>query len=351
MTTDRTLPHTRTRLADTLAFLREWVGETNGKLAAAAVAVFVVYLVWLFFGGPAHRVLIANLANLPFELAGAVSALAAARHPALSQRTRRAWLFVGLAMLADGAGNVMWLVYENVFGLRPEASWADVVYICYYPLMMAGLLTFPMARRSRGELAKFWLDAGTVMLAGGIVIWHVIFAPALRAEHAGAIATLLSIAYPVGDLALLYGSAAVLLRMAHGNSRGAVRLLALAGVLFFLGDIVYGYQVLRDDSYTSGTWVDIGWQAPGLLWILAAQLQRWRADHLADAPVERGTREPGVSMLPYVAIGVGYVLLFVVARPFWSEQLGSVMIAVVVLTAVVITRQVAAVWENTRLLA
>ena len=58
-----------------------------------------------------------------------------------------------------------------------------------------------------------------------------------------------------------------------------------------------------------------------------------------------------VSALPYAAIAVGYVLLFVIARPYWSEQIGSVMIAVVVLTTVVVARQIAAAWENTRLLA
>ena len=120
-------------LADARIVLREWLRTGNGKLAAIAVACFVVYLWWLFFGGPAHRVLIANIANLPFELAGALSALVAARHAALSPRTRRAWLFVGLAMLSDGVGNVIWLVYENVFGLSPETSWADAVYLCYYP--------------------------------------------------------------------------------------------------------------------------------------------------------------------------------------------------------------------------
>ena len=338
-------------VVQTLALTREWLRHTTGRLAAVAAALFVVYLGWLFFGGPAHRVLIANLANLPFELAGAVSALLVARHHGLSPRVRRAWLFVGLAMLADGVGNIMWLVYENVLGLSPETSWADAVYLCYYPLMLVGMLTFPTARWTRGEVAKFWLDSGTVMLAGGIVIWHIIFAPALRAEHAGTLEALLSIAYPVGDLALLYGSASVMLRMSSSVSRGPVRMLAIAGVLFFLGDIVYGYQVLMDDSYESGTWVDIGWQAPGLLWFVAAQFQRWRAHTEPEQPAAADAPAAGVSALPYAAIGVGYTLLFIVARPFWSAQLGSVMIAVVVLTGVVVARQIAAAWENTRLLA
>ena len=342
--------HTR-RAAETLALIREWLGSGNGKLAATAVALFVLYLAWLFLGGPAHRVLIANLANLPFELAGAISALLAARHRALSRRIRRAWMFVGLAMAADGVGNIMWLVYENVLGLSPETSWADAAYILYYPLMLLGLLTFPVARRTRAELAKFSLDAGTVMLAGGIVIWHIIFAPALRAEHAGTLEALLSIAYPVGDLALLYGSVAVILRMSSSLSRGPVGMLAVAGVLFFVGDVVYGYQVLQDNSYESGTWVDIGWQAPGLLWFLAAQFQRWRASTTAEQRVRAAKPDIAVSALPYAAIAVGYLLLFVVARPYWSGPLGSVMIAVVVLTTVVVARQIAAAWENTRLLA
>ena len=57
--------------------------------------------------------LIANLANLPFEFAGAVSSLLVARHHALSSRTRRAWLLVGLAMLADATGNVF--LYNGTF--------------------------------------------------------------------------------------------------------------------------------------------------------------------------------------------------------------------------------------------
>ena len=339
------------RVAAFIALMREWARSSNGKVAFVGVILFVVWLIWLFFGGPTHRVLIANIANIPFEIAGATSALLAARHTALSPRTRRAWAFVGLAMAADGTGNILWLVYENVLGLTPETSWVDAVYLCYYPLMLIGLLTFPMARRTRGELAKFWLDAGTVMLAGGIVIWHIVFAPALRADHAGTLAAALSIAYPVGDLALLYGSAAMLLRMSSGVSYGPARLLALAGVLFFLGDVVYGYQVLQDNSYSSGTWVDIGWQAPGLLWLLAAQFQRWRADGRQDIVQTNQSRDGGVSALPYAAIGVGYALLFIVARPYWSAQLGSVMIAVVVLTTVVVARQIAAAMENTRLLA
>jgi diguanylate cyclase (GGDEF)-like protein/PAS domain S-box-containing protein len=339
------------RVRDTLALVQAWRRDVTGLLAVGAVVLFGIYLVWLFFGGEAHRVLIANIANLPFELGGAVSALLAARHRALSPRVRRAWLFVGLAMAADGVGNVVWLIYENVFGLSPETSWADAVYILYYPLMLVGLLTFPVARRTRGEVAKFWLDSGTVMLAGGIVIWYVIFAPALQAEHTGTIEALLSIAYPVGDLALLYGSAAVLLRMSAASSVGAVRMLAIAGVLFFMGDLVYGYQVLTDDSYTSGTWVDIGWQAAGLLWFLAAQFQRWRATTSLEQPASVDAPRAGVSALPYAAIGVGYTLLFVVARPYLSAQLAGVMIAVVVLTMVVVARQIAAAWENTRLLA
>ena len=344
------LGNTNSPFARSRALVREWLRDTSGQLAVVAVAFFIAYLVWLFFGGPAHRVLVANLANLPFEFAGAVSSLLLARHHALSSRTRRAWLLVGLAMLADATGNVMWLIYENIFGLKPESSWADAVYLCYYPLMLAGLMTFPLPQRTRAEQAKFWLDSGTVMLAGGIVIWHIIFAPALQAEHADALSRILSIAYPVGDLALLYGSAYAILRVSSGHSRVPVRLLAVAGVLFFLGDVVYGYQVLRDDSYTSGTWVDIGWQAPGVLWFIAAQFQRWRAAS-PETPVAEGTRRIGVSVLPYGAIGVGYALLFIVARPYWSGQLGSVMIAVVVLTCVVMARQIAAVWENTRLVA
>jgi hypothetical protein len=55
-------------------------------------------------------------------------------------------------------------VYELV-GRKPYPSVADALYVAFYPLMLCGLLVFPVARRA-GERVRLGLDLAVVVIGG-----------------------------------------------------------------------------------------------------------------------------------------------------------------------------------------
>ena len=331
--------------------LREWLGTASGRIAAGAIVFFVAYAVWLFGSGPSdHRVLYADIWNLPMSFAAGLAAWSTSRAANLEPRLQRAWQLSALAFFCDTLGNTWWLISENVLGIEPIASFADVVYLAYYPLLFAALLSFPMMARTRSEAIKLTLDVGTVLLTGVAAIWFYLLAPAMGDPATSPIETLLTVAYPIGDIVLLFGCAFALLHRPAPISRHPLAMLATSGLIVFFTDLLYGHMVLRDGDYLSGNPVDIGWQLAALLWFLAAQYQRFSIGR----PIAVATNPPqlmGVSLLPYAAIAAGFAILVDVALPVWSLPLGLGVGTVFFLSLIVVVRQILAARETARLVA
>lgn len=333
------------------SLLREIRGE-EGKLARLAIACFAGYVAWVLVvpHSPAHE-LIAELYNMVVPLAAALAAWGTARHPALDRRTRQAWLIFGFGPLAMAVGCAIWFVDDYVIGHRPAVSSADIWYLLCYPFFLLGLFRFPTARWSRHDITKLWLDVATVVVAGAAVIWYVILGPAVRAGTSTLLEIIVSGAYPIGDLVFIFASTVALLYRPAITSRRAIQLLLLSGVGLLGSDLTSGYYILHVGAYRVGTWTDLGWQSAMLFWVLAALHQRRQASSVAthDTQTTMDTSFE-ISAIPYVAMIVGYGLLAVVVRSSWNTPLGAVVIAVLVLTVVVIIRQLIAARENVHLL-
>ena len=333
------------------ALIREWLGTGSGRIAAGAAGFFLVYAVWLLGSGPSdHRVLIADIWNLPMSFAAGLASWSTSRIAGLEPRLMRAWQLCALAFFCDVLGNTWWLISENVLGVEPIASFADVVYLAYYPLLFAALLSFPTMPRTRSEAIKLTLDVGTVLLTGVAAIWFYLLAPAMADPATTTIETLLTVAYPIGDIVLLFGSAFALLHRPAPISRHPLAMLATSGLIVFFADLLYGHMVLRDGEYLSGNPVDLGWQLAALLWFLAAQYQRFSIGR--PAPATANTPQlMGVSLLPYAAIAAGFAILVDVALPVWSLPLGLGVGTVFFLSLIVVVRQILAARETARLVA
>jgi diguanylate cyclase (GGDEF)-like protein/PAS domain S-box-containing protein len=331
--------------------LRGWSRDWGGVLALVLIAYVALFSAWLFIRWPfgEHIVLIDNLAFLPMSLAGGVLAWRAAFHRNLDVRTRRAWLVLGFAFIAYWLGDVLWLYYENILGSAPFPSWADAGYLTYYPLLFLGLLMFPSAPRGGGQVLKFWLDSITVLLGAGMVIWYLWLRPIAQAEDSTALVTSLSLAYPVGDLVLLFGITNIFLRRPIAVGSRALALLGLGVLTFVLADVAFGYMSIQE-VYSTGDWPDVLWISGQLLMLLAAQYQWWSARNAAvEEPLEDAAGL-GFSLLPPAAVMMSFGLLLIVAQGELEAPIGGLIIAAVGLTIVVLARQIASLAENTRLL-
>ena len=337
-------------VAATISEFRDWLASREAQGARIALIAFAAYVVWmLFFPGVAAHRLVSEIYNIVVPLISASVAWRTGQHPALDRRTQQAWYAIAVGLLMLGLGDIVWFVYDYVVKSRPTVSIADVLYVALYPALFWAFFRVPTWRHSRREILKRWLDVGVVMVTGGAIIWYLILDPLVDAGNVPFLEIVLAGIYPVGDLALLFAAAAVLLRYPPATSRRALQMLAAASVAMFVSDLILGYTIVQGHPYETGTWTDLGWQTAMVVWMLAAYHQRWRITHPmpvdATPPEDRYT----VSPIPYIAAIVGYGLLIVVVRPYWSV-IGEMMFPVLALTALVLVRQIVAVRENVRLL-
>ena len=145
-------------------------------------------------------------------------------------------------------------------------SYVDVVYLAVYPLLVAGLVVL-LRHRSPGRDRAAAIDATIIAASLGLVSWVLLIAPYVRIEELSGLERVASIAYPIGDVAIL----TIAVRLAVGSGRRPVAFWLLGGSLVPLlaSDSIYGYMNL------AGTWhehnlVDIGWIAFYMGWGAAA---------------------------------------------------------------------------------
>jgi diguanylate cyclase (GGDEF)-like protein len=298
-------------------------------MAVGLGALLVVYAGWqLFRWPPGHRELIGDVFFFPVDVAAIWGAVGASRRCVDRPRLRSAWRLVALAFAAYLAGDITWTVYELV-GSRPYPSAADGFYLLFYPMLLWGLIRFSAGRLNVSERLRLGLDLAIVAIGGSTVVIYVVLGPTLVQSGSDPLQTAISVAYPAGDMVLLVGLAAVLLRRPAASSVRALGFLA-AGLLFFVtADLVYGYITLHS-VYHGGDPVDSLYMVSVALFAVAgaAQSRAKPATNLATDPLRRR-----VSWAPYIAVGTAFGLLIIDHRDL------SIVIIAVLLAALVSARQ------------
>lgn len=304
--------------------------------------------VWFIggWGDPVVRTWAANGGNLVISLSATVLAWRASRHPDLAAGLRRPWRIVALAFLLTSVGDGIWMYLESALQADAFPSMADVVYMAYYPVMFMGLLAFPGRVRSRDERLQAGLDLAITLLGGWIVIWHLVIGPIAYAAGASVMETAISLAYPLGDLALFSAATFVLFRRWDEERNHALILLVCGNVLYVIAEVVWAYSELQD-AYVSGNITEPLWPIAAFIMALAAHTQ------YVEAGRKGVTRPPlwPVRWLPYTAIGVAYGILLTVSHKHAPTIVNTLLYGAVGVTALVVLRQLVTINQNVRLAA
>ncbi len=332
---------------------RSVTDRVGGPTLAAAVTMLVVYGLWQVFrwGGRQHQALIGDLAFFPVNGAAALWAWRVSLRTAFGAPTCRAWRLLSVALWLFLLGDGLQLIYECVLHKRAYPTWADAAYLSFYVVALVGILSFPARRRTRRERFRALLDVGTVFAGGVTLIWYVALGPAVASATGGFdLANLVTFAYPVGDLLLLFGVLSLLWRGVPRLSVGSLRILAVGLVVFIAADVSYDY-ITVNSSYLGGDPVDTLWIVALIILFVAGgyQLRVKPAGEFA-LPARAPATRP--SILPFLAVAASYLLLTIVGLKNVSfNPLGGVLIGAVVLTILVSVRQFAALRDNNRLAA
>jgi hypothetical protein len=117
-------------------------------------------------------------------------------------RTRGAWLAFGAAMLLWTCGSIGWSIAYEGKAVVPYPSFADVLWLLWYPLMAVGIGLLIRLRIKRFELHR-WMDGVAVVLLVLAAGFAIVIQPVARETLQGTLATVVEFSYPVLDLLLI----------------------------------------------------------------------------------------------------------------------------------------------------
>ena len=232
-----------------------------------------------------------------------------------SNAIRRAgWLLIAIGCLSYAIGQSLWTYFESIAGIEvPFPSWADAGYLANYVFMIAGVLllfgSMPIAGRARQLL-----DNATVASSVGILSWYFIIKRVWHQSDIALVGKLISVAYPLGDIAALFG--AVVLLSSGSTNRSLRRSLyflsaGILGITFF--DTSFTWMSLNG-TYHTGCWSDwtvsFGWILIAYsfltrMWWVKQEDERERVTSGAD--LQRRTMRQII--IPYVAVTVACLVV------------------------------------------
>ncbi|WP_157042005.1 putative bifunctional diguanylate cyclase/phosphodiesterase [Nitriliruptor alkaliphilus] len=180
---------------------------------------------------------------------------------------RGAWWLIAAGLAASALGDVLWTAHEVVVGTDPPFPWiADGPYVLGWLAIVVGVGAL-VRDPDRGRRLAVTLDAGVITLAGAVLLWLLVVADLVRDGEASGLELVVSLAYPVLDLALLGILVALLLDRRRATPTS--HLIALAAGVQLVADVVYARGVPLE-IYATGDPADLGWLLAYVLLAAAA---------------------------------------------------------------------------------
>jgi hypothetical protein len=184
----------------------------------------------------------------------------------LSSPREWAWILFGVANLAWFAGDVLWAAEYSGRAHQPATSVADVFWLAWYPLGLAGMAALVRSRLRNFDLPR-WIDGIALALLVATPGVALALQPAIEASHRTLLDHIVTIAYPALDI-LLLGAAVGVLALGGWRPGRVWYLLAIGLAGWVVVDAVYSVQSVKG-NYEADVY-DWLWPAGALLLAYAA---------------------------------------------------------------------------------
>jgi PAS domain S-box-containing protein len=266
------------------------------------------------------------------------------------KRLKAAWGFLMWSVLVSLLGNSFWIL-SILLNQNPTTSFAEILYVLFYPLFLIGILLFPSSKKTQIQQLKHYFDLIIIIFCFILMFWIYLLAPGFKNFSGDFINLLIMLSYVIGGLALVFAMFDLLLNRLKEDMHGPVVLLLSSTIILLITNIIYIYQFIHN-SYFSGDPSDIGWIIGYLLIGLAgvSQLnnQKIRLDILIEISSNIYRNYSFTSYLAIAGVSVGYISL-IWAYNTSSSDLYFLELGIGVLIILVVARQFVSINENKNL--
>lgn len=288
---------------------------------------------------------------IPPFFAGACGVLFARAQKHLPKTQRMGALCLGLGGFSFALGQATWTYYETFRNIDvPFPGWADAGYLGAYPFLIAGTLLLFSSTHIAGR-ARMLLDSVIAASGVGMLSWYFLVQRLWQKSDVSRLGKIISIGYPLGDVAILCGALILLNSVSANRSRRRSSILLILGMaLIAFFDTTFTYYSLNN-TYETGSWFDWSLSFGWLLIGLSALAQAWSAQEAeaAQSPTltsVKTSRSIVRVLTPYAAAGSAF--LIVAYHDYLSDHIisPSTFAAGLGLILLVVIRQVFTLVEN-----
>ena len=304
-------------------------------LGLGVVTAAYVGMLMLSPGGHDRTIDISDIVmTLAASIASLSCALTGRRH---AGGMRAFWWLLAAACASWATGEAIWSWYEVVRGVEvPYPSWADVGYLIGTPLAVAAFASHPAAhsRAHRQRLLPL-LDGIAAATALLFVSWTLVLSPLWGQNGGMSLGDLIAVAYPFGDVVVLFLIVLAVRNLPSGN-RPATGLLLTGLLVMAVTDSAYTY-LAQVGAYSSGDLIDAGWLLAYLAIAAAGRVYESPTD--ARAPQAQSSAATVLAIVgPYVPIIVALAVLAVeLPRGRHLDRVETVIAAILIV--LVLARQ------------
>lgn len=261
----------------------------TGLLVAFQLGVTLLHPSW---ADPVTDWLRASLAWLGLL----VSALISLRLTHARRQESRVWWMISAGLLTYAIAQTVWVVCDQFFFPNgvPVPWWPDLFFLLQYPcffLALALLPGIPPWDQSVMSRVKMVLDCLLMIVAVTALSWYFLLAPLYLRSGQPLLGKITNLAYPVGDLGVLFGLILALF-WRRRMERPVLSLLVLALICLAAADSWFTFVDLHT-VYVSGGPPDVFWMACYLLFPLAG-LWQLRLVQIEGAKKREGKLEESV---------------------------------------------------------
>jgi len=317
------------------------VGFADGWTGALAIGViaYVAVAAWVTLAVPATSpalVLFGLLSDQPAALSAALLAIVAARSTR-QPAARKTWKFLAAAIVTYSVGNLV-DAYLRVADLTPFPSLADLFYLAFFPILIAGVLVALRASALRVSWGRLLLDSLILVLGFGTFFWFFVISPAAAANEEELARFVLTQVYIALDCLMMMAIGVLLMNATSCPLRKTTIVLLTGGFgLMFLADIIWAASVVVDKYVSGDNFSDLLYLGCHACLAAAAQVQ------IRDKSRPERQRSPGggalTQFIAYSGLGLSFFVLVYFAAGDGSSPVTIMTIAIFVLAILVMARQ------------
>jgi hypothetical protein len=237
----------------------------------------------------------------------------------------------GLAMILWCMGTVLWTIFYGDQIRPPYPTFADCLWLLWYPLMAAGMVFLIRVRFRSFELHR-WMDGIAVMLIALAAGFALVVQPLADKSHQSGFATLIGFSYPVLDV-LLIGAVLGVYGLLGWRPDAMWIFIGLGIVACASADAAFAVEHAR--GFAENGHYDFVWTL-GALFIAYAAWVRAPSEH-EDLRNVTGMRAIALALIAQ-ALAISIQILAIFKDVGRSERVVTAIVLVVASVQIVITR-------------